>query len=131
MAANTVRLSWGSGVGKIVAWLGMRIFWNGARLLSNRAKYGPIPVFLGDSAVNRHVGVVNLPYWWTQNELPLVLPPDADATDICYCLPEEGGGDIMGLDDNLQRRVLVERHTARTRNRGRDPFLQNGDRLRA
>ena len=96
VAANTVRLSWGSGVGKIVAWLGMRIFWNGARLLSNRAKYGPIPVFLGDSAVNRHVGVVNLPYWWTQNELPLVLPPDADATDICYCLPEEGGGDIMG-----------------------------------
>ena len=94
--ANTLRVGWGRGAGKVAAGLAMRFFWEGRRLLFKRAKYAPIAITLDTSYVNRHAGVLSLRRTFGHSICPVLMPPDTDATDFTYVVPTEEPGEVMG-----------------------------------
>lgn len=102
---NTIRLQWGRGLGKILRGISLQAFWRGARLLRSQARHAPIAVFLNGEGLNRHPGTFNLPLRLADWIKPMSLDADVDLHGVCYFLPNQGLGEVMGSAMTLCRDV--------------------------
>ena len=99
---NCVRLSWGSGLGRLFSWLKFHLYWRGSRLLMQRARYAPLAIYLGDLGVNRLACAQHVPVLFSGPHHPLRLNPDVDAGSVVYVLPGDGAkGELWGCAVSL------------------------------